>query len=83
MNIFGLVNGVMAYHARQVSDNDAARDTAENLQASVEQKLRNLTGVNVDDELAQLTVLQNNYAALAQVMNAIREMFDEVISIGR
>lgn len=83
VNIFGLVNGVMAYHARQVSDNDAARDTAENLQASVEQKLRNLTGVNVDDELAQLTVLQNNYAALAQVMNAIREMFDEVISIGR
>lgn len=83
VNIFGLVSGVMAYHARQVSDNDAARDTAENLQASVEQKFRNLTGVNVDDELAQLTVLQNNYAALAQVMNAIREMFDEVISIGR
>ena len=65
------------------SDNDAARDTAENLQASIEQKFRNLTGVNVDDELAQLTVLQNNYAALAQVMNAIREMFDEIISIGR
>jgi flagellar hook-associated protein 1 FlgK len=83
VNVFGLVSGVMAYHARQVSDNDAARDTAENLQAGVEQKFRNLTGVNVDDELAQLTVLQNNYAALAQVMNAIREMFDEVISIGR
>ncbi len=83
VNIFGLVSGVMAYHARQVSDNDAARDAAENLQASVEQKFRNLTGVNVDDELAQLTMLQNNYAALAQVMNAITEMFDEVISIGR
>jgi flagellar hook-associated protein 1 FlgK len=83
VNIFGLVSGVMAYHARQVSDNEAARDSAENLQANVEQKFRNLTGVNVDDELAQLTVLQNNYAALAQVMNAIREMFDEVISIGR
>jgi flagellar hook-associated protein 1 FlgK len=83
VNIFGLVSGVMAYHARQVSDNETARDTAENLQASVEQKFRNLTGVNVDDELAQLTVLQNNYAALAQVMNAITEMFDEVIAIGR
>lgn len=83
VNIFGLASSVMAYHARQVSDNDTARDTAENLLAAVEQKFRNLTGVNVDDELAQLTVLQNNYAALAQVMNAIREMFDEVISIGR
>ncbi len=83
VNIFGLVSGVMAYHARQVSDNDRARDAAENLRASVEQKFRNLTGVNVDDELAQLTMLQNNYAALAQVMNAITEMFDQVISIGR
>jgi len=83
VNLFGLVSGVMAYHARQVSDNETARDTAENLQASVEQKFRNLTGVNVDDELAQLTMLQNNYAALAQVMNAITEMFDEVIAIGR
>lgn len=83
VNIFGLVSGVMAYHARQVSDNDASRDAAENLQASVDQKFRNLTGVNVDDELAQLTLLQNNYAALAQIMNAITEMFDQVISIGR
>lgn len=82
-NLFGLVSGVMAYHARQVSDNEAARDSAEALRANVEQKFRNLTGVNVDDELAQLTVLQTNYAALAQMMNAIREMFDQVISIGR
>jgi len=83
VNIFGLASGVMAYHARQVSENETNRDTAESLQATVEQKFRNLTGVNVDDELAQLTVLQNNYAALAQVMTTISEMLDQVISIGR
>jgi flagellar hook-associated protein 1 FlgK len=83
VNIFGLASGIAAYHARQVSDNEANRDTAESLQATVEQKFRNLTGVNVDDELAQLTVLQNNYAALAQVMTAISEMLDQMISIGR
>jgi flagellar hook-associated protein 1 FlgK len=82
VNIFGLASGVMAYNAKQVSENEANRDTAESLQATVEQKFRSLTGVNVDDELAQLTMLQNNYAALAQVMNAIKEMLDQVIAIG-
>lgn len=82
VNIFGLASGVMAYNAKQTSENEANRDTAESLQATIEQKFRNLTGVNVDDELAQLTTLQNNYAALAQIMNAIKEMFDQVIAIG-
>jgi flagellar hook-associated protein 1 FlgK len=82
VNIFGLASGVMAYNAQQTSDNEANRDTAESMQAAVEQKFRNLTGVNVDDELAQLQTLQTNYAALAQIMNAIAEMFDQVISIG-
>jgi flagellar hook-associated protein 1 FlgK len=82
VNIFGLASGVMAYNAKQTSENEANRDTAESLQAAIEQKFRNLTGVNVDDELAQLTMLQNNYAALAQIMNAIKEMFDQVIAIG-
>lgn len=82
VSIFGLASGIMAYNAKQTSENETNRDTAESLQATVEQKYRNLTGVNVDDELAQLTVLQNNYAALAQVMNAINEMFDQVIAIG-
>lgn len=82
VTIFGLASGIMAYNARQTSENETNRDTAESLVATVEQKYRNLTGVNVDDELAQLTMLQNNYAALAQIMNAINEMFDQVIAIG-
>ena len=82
ITIFGLASGIMAYNARQTSENETNRDTAESLMSTVEQKFRNLTGVNVDDELAQLTMLQNNYAALAQIMNAINEMFDQVIAIG-
>jgi flagellar hook-associated protein FlgK len=36
----------------------------------------------MDSELAQLQTLQTNYAALAQIMNAITEMFDQMIAIG-
>ncbi|MFN4164871.1 MAG: flagellar hook-associated protein FlgK [Ferrovibrio sp.] len=83
VNIFGLANGILAYHARATSDNEANRDTAERQQHTLDQKLRNLTGVNIDDELAQLQVLQNNYAALANVMNTVTAMFDELVNIGR
>jgi flagellar hook-associated protein 1 FlgK len=82
VSIFGLASGIVSYNARLTSDNEANRNTAESMQATVEQKFRNLTGVNLDDELAQLQTLQTNYAALAQIMNAITEMFDELISIG-
>ncbi len=83
VNIFGLANGILAYHARATADNESNRDTAERQQHALDQKLRNLTGVNIDDELAQLQVLQNNYAALANVMNTVTAMFDELVNIGR
>jgi flagellar hook-associated protein 1 FlgK len=83
VNIFDLANGVMAYHAKTASDNQSGRDTAERQQNELDQKFKNLTGVNIDDELAQLQVLQNNYAALANVMNTVTQMFDQLVNIGR
>jgi len=83
VNIFGLTSGILSYHSRITRENEDNRDTAESLRYALDQKYRNLTGVNVDNELADLQVLQSNYAALAQVMSAITEMFDQMINIGR
>ncbi|MEK9971314.1 MAG: flagellar hook-associated protein FlgK, partial [Ferrovibrio sp.] len=83
VNIFGIANGILAYQARAAADNELQRDTSERLQNTLDQKYRNLTGVNIDDELAQLQVLQNNYAALANVMSTITQMFDTLVNIGR
>lgn len=82
VTIFSLASGILSYHAKLTSENEANRDTAESLQYALDQKIRNLTGVDIDTELAQLQTLQTNYAALAQIMNAITEMFDQMISIG-
>lgn len=83
VNIFGVANSILAYHSRATADNELQRDTSERLQHTLDQKYRNLTGVNIDDELAQLQILQNNYAALANVMNTITQMFDTLVNIGR
>lgn len=42
--------------------------------------LSNATGVNVDDELVNLTTLQNSYAASAHVISTISEMFNDLMS---
>lgn len=83
VNIFGLANGILAHHARNAAQNEDNRDTAERMEHAVDQKLRNLTGVNIDDELAQLQILTNNYGALANVMTTITQMLDQLVNIGR
>jgi flagellar hook-associated protein 1 FlgK len=83
ITIFGLADTVLAYHARNADVNTTNADSAEQVQHTLEQKYRNLTGVDIDNELANLQVLQNNYAAMANVLNNITQMFDQLISIGR
>ncbi len=38
-------------------------------------------GVNIDEELAQMVVLQNSYAASARVMSTASEMYDTLIAM--
>lgn len=83
LNVFGLANGILSHHARNAAQNEENRDTAERMEHAIDQKLRNLTGVNIDDELAQLQLLTNNYGALANVMTTITQMFDQLVNIGR
>src|SRR3546814_14331278 len=56
------MNGVLAYHAKAADENETNRDTADNLQNALNQKMLNLTAVDVDTEMANLQTLQNNYA---------------------
>lgn len=79
----GLVSGILSYHARAVSENETEQAAASNLKSTTEIKLQDTKGVDIDTELAQLQVLQNNYAALANVLNSIIAMYDELMSIGR
>jgi len=47
-----------------------------------DQRLKNDSGVNVDQELAFMLEVQNSYAASARVITAIKEMLDELLRIG-
>lgn len=46
-----------------------------------DQRIKNDSGVNVDQELAYMLEVQNSYAANARVISAIKEMLDELLNI--
>jgi len=72
----GLMSGIIgasSTNAKVVSDN--AKLNADTLQMT-EQRYQQDTGVNLDEELANLQVLQNAYAASARLMSVIQTLFD-------
>jgi flagellar hook-associated protein 1 FlgK len=61
-----------------------AADTAESSQAvftAAQSRLQNLTNVNTDEELAQLTALEQQYQANAQMISTVRDLFDALIKM--
>ncbi|HEY3917797.1 MAG TPA: flagellar hook-associated protein FlgK [Stellaceae bacterium] len=51
------------------------------LQTQMQNQLQSVTGVNLDKELANLTVYQNAYGASAHVIATIQTMFDALMNI--
>ncbi len=63
----------------------AASDAAADRKAradEVEQRLKDATGVNLDEEMSQMIVFQNSYAASARLITTAREMYDILLQLG-
>ena len=72
----GLMSGIIgtsSTNAKVVSDN--AKLNADTLQMT-EQRYQQDTGVNLDEELANLQLLQNAYAASARLITVVQTLFD-------
>lgn len=74
------------YAAAIVSDVAVRTNSAESAASGAETALSTLTdtfssnyGVNVDEETARIATLENAYAASAQVLSAVNEMFDALL----
>lgn len=56
---------------------------ATDFKAQLEGRYKNNTGVNMDEEIAMLQVLQRNYSAAARVMQTVNNMLDAIEGIVR
>lgn len=79
----GFAADILAANATAAASNE--REVAFNatLQQELGNRLSSQSGVNMDEELANMVVLQNAYAASARVVTTASEMFDILLSLGR
>jgi len=81
--------GSLTTYLRQViSQQGEAATSASNLKQgqdvvlnALQQSFNDTSGVNVDQEMANLLTLQNSYAANARVLSAVKDMFDALINM--
>jgi flagellar hook-associated protein 1 FlgK len=71
----------IAGQAAQRANAQSALDSEQALQQTIKNKISAATGVNIDDEVAQLQVLQNAYAANARVLDTSKQMFDTLLTV--
>lgn len=74
------VGKVMSAIATEASSAKTLYETANDAYETTVSNYENLTGVNVDEEMAMMVELQSQYEAAATLLNAIQEMFDQLMS---
>jgi flagellar hook-associated protein 1 FlgK len=65
--------GEAATAAKQLSDGQSV------VLNTLQKKVTDASGVNIDDEMAHLLALQNAYSANARVMSSIKQMYDTLM----
>lgn len=77
-----LINYVQQFTTAQGQSAAAAKQLADGqdvVLSTLQNKLNQSSGVNIDDEMAHLLALQNAYSANARVMSAVKDMFSSLL----
>jgi flagellar hook-associated protein 1 FlgK len=75
----GFASDLISDVATRASDAAAQQTSTQTTLTSMQANLSNQSGVNTDQQTAQLTVLQNQYAASARVISTVTAMFSSLI----
>jgi flagellar hook-associated protein 1 len=79
----GIANAIVANTATNANSASGTATTAAGVASTLSSRLSSQTGVNLDDEMSNLIVLQNSYAAAARVMTTITTMMNSLLAIGQ
>jgi flagellar hook-associated protein 1 FlgK len=64
----------------EVSITEARFEDENNFRETLDLQLKNETGVNLDEELSNLIIIQTAYAAAARAVNAVDQLFQELLN---
>lgn len=72
---------IVSAAATMISTAETTLETAQDSYDYVSNLLTNQTAVNIDEEIARLTLFQNQYEATAQLISITQELFDTLINM--
>ena len=72
---------ILSTNATAASNAATDFEFQKNLVTNLENKARNISGVNMDEEMADLVVFQKSYASSARVITSVNKMFDELLKV--
>ncbi|WP_376987017.1 flagellar basal body rod C-terminal domain-containing protein [Bosea sp. R86505] len=67
--------------AAAAESSTTALETGESAQQSLADSLASLSGVNLDEETAKLSELEQQYAVAAQLLETLNTMFDTLLQV--
>ncbi len=73
---------ILSVNAAQANRLDTQISTGDSFRVALENQIATLSAVNLDEELANIIVLQNAYSASARLTSVISEMLDILIELG-
>jgi len=56
-----------------------AEESSQSLKSELQQRQESVSGVNIDEEMANLVTFQNSYNAAARVLSTVQELFDTLL----
>jgi len=77
----GYAGVILSFNASVTSSADDAMNFQTFFYEDLQAKFQSEAGVNLDEELANMTVFQNAYNASARLVQAVDEMFDTLLSL--
>lgn len=82
-SIIDYVMSFGSYLARKADEADVRQSSQQAVAAEATARRTSFEGVNLDEELVSLTTFQQSYAASARVMQAVNDIYDVLLNIGR
>mgnify|MGYP000521498770 CR=1 FL=1 len=77
----GYAGVILSFNASQTAAADSTLDYQTFFFQDLQAKYQSEAGVNLDEELANMTIFQNAYNASARLVQAVDEMFDTLLSL--
>lgn len=81
--IEGFAAELISYQANQKADYESQLQFQDQVRNLLQERLRDESGVNVDEELASLIQLESAFSASARVLTTVQEMLDELLAVVR